>query len=37
MFINTSAMLHVFEFSPPLDERGKEIIITPRQVDCVIS
>ncbi|KAI0691793.1 CyP450 monooxygenase [Cerioporus squamosus] len=37
LFINISAMLHVFNITPPVDGNGKEIKIEPRMLDCVVS
>ncbi|RPD57201.1 CyP450 monooxygenase [Lentinus tigrinus ALCF2SS1-7] len=37
LFINIAAMLHVFDISPPLDERGEEIAIEPIMSDCIMS
>ncbi|KAI0767393.1 cytochrome P450 [Fomes fomentarius] len=37
MFINVAAALHVFDISPPLDERGNVIRIVPKMTDGFVS
>ncbi|KAI0767399.1 cytochrome P450, partial [Fomes fomentarius] len=37
MFINVAAALHVFDISPPLDERGNVIRIVPKMTDGIAS
>ncbi|KAI0767392.1 cytochrome P450 [Fomes fomentarius] len=37
MFINVAAALHVFDISPPLDERGNVIRNVPKMTDGIIS
>ena len=37
VYINVASALHVFKFSPPLDEHGREIKIEPRMVSGFVS
>ena len=37
LFIIVASVLHVFNVTPPLDERGHPIEITPGQTDGIIS
>ncbi|KAM5536785.1 hypothetical protein V8D89_009503 [Ganoderma adspersum] len=37
LFIIVASVLHVFDITPPLDERGRPIEITPGQTDGIIS
>nr|VWO95117.1 N/A [Ganoderma boninense] len=37
VFIYAASALHVFEFSPPLDEQGREIRINPRMASGFVS
>ncbi|TFK90517.1 cytochrome P450 [Polyporus arcularius HHB13444] len=37
LFINVAALLHVFDITPPVDEKGNEIKIEPRMTDCMVS
>ena len=37
LFINISNALHVFDISPPLDERGAHIAVVPDVTDGLLS
>ncbi|KAI0712351.1 cytochrome P450 [Earliella scabrosa] len=37
LFINIASVLHVFNITPPLDEKGREIRIEPRMTDSFAS
>ena len=37
LFIIVASVLHVFDVTPPLDEQGRPIKITPGQTDGIIS
>ena len=37
LFLNMARVLHVFDISPPLDERGQVIAIQPKMKDGILS
>ena len=37
LFIIIASVLHVFDITPPLDEQGRPVKVTPMQTDGIIS